>query len=329
MSKIKAVCLFSGGLDSILATKLMLNAGIDVFALKINTPFYERARTGKDRARITAESLGMPLKIIDAGKEYLRIIRNPKHGHGSGMNPCIDCRIYMLKRAKAYADSIGAEFVFTGEVLGQRPMSQRIKAMKFIEKKSGLAGKIVRPLCGKLLAKTDAEKEGWIEREKLMAIRGRSRRMQICLAKELGVHDYPLPGGGCLLTCSEFARKVSDLLFYKKRVFANDLEMLKVGRHFRFGENKIVVGANESDNKQLLYLKNKTDYIFEVPGLGSPTTILKGKKTKDAIRMAARLTLRYSDALAARVVVKYGYMKPVRGICVLPAREGEIKKFRV
>lgn len=327
--KIKAVCLFSGGLDSVIAAKLMLNEGISVFGLKIDTPFYERNAEGENRAAVAAEKLGMPLKTIDAGTEYLRIVRNPAHGHGSGMNPCIDCRIYMLKKAWKYAEEIGAMFIITGEVVGQRPMSQRTHAMKLIEKKAQLCARIVRPLSGKNLLKTDAEKKGWIAREKLYGICGRSRKVQMQLADELGISDYQPPGGGCLLTCAEFARKVRDLLRHKKRVFTVDLKMLKVGRHFRYGKNKIIVGADEIDNKVLLKLKNKTDYIFEVPEIGSPVTVLTGKKTKDAIKMAAKLTLRYSDAPLGRGTVRYGKKRAVKAICVGPAKQKEIEKLRV
>ena len=327
--KIKAVCLFSGGLDSVIAAKLMIDQGISVFGLKIDTPFYERNILAKDKAIISAENLNMPLKILGVNPDYLRIVRNPRHGHGSGMNPCIDCRIYMLKKAWKYAEQIGAKFIITGEVVGQRPMSQRTHAMKLIENASHLKGKIIRPLSGKNLLKTDAEKEGWITRESLHGICGRSRKVQMQLAKELGIDNYQPPGGGCLLTCAEFARKVRDLLLHKKRVFTVDLEMLKTGRHFRFRKNKIIVGADETDNKQLLKLKNKTDYIFEVPEIGSPVTILTGPKTKDAIKLAARLTARYSDAKEDRVLVRYGSKQAVKGICVQPIKQKEIENLRI
>ncbi len=327
--KIKAVCLFSGGLDSVIAARLMQSEGISVFGLKIDTPFYERSAEGKNRAAVAAEKLGIPLKTLDAGTEYLRIVRNPAYGHGSGMNPCIDCRIYMLKKAWKYAEHIGAKFIITGEVVGQRPMSQRTHAMKLIEKKARLCGRIVRPLSGKNLLKTEAEKKGWIAREKLHGVCGRSRKVQMQLAEKLGISEYQPPGGGCLLTCAEFARKVRDLLRHKKRVSARDLEMLKVARHFRFGKNKIIVGANEIGNRVLLKLKNKTGYIFEVPEIGSPVTVLTGKKTKDAIKMAARLTLRYSDAPPGKGIVRYGKKRAVKAICVRPAKQKEIEKLRV
>ncbi|MFH1431618.1 MAG: hypothetical protein ABIG84_00165 [archaeon] len=327
--KIKAVGLLSGGLDSILAVKLMIDQGIEVHAVNFTSPFFNSDSGRNCYAVEVAKKFGIPLKMIVVGPEYFRIIRNPKHGHGSGMNPCIDCKIYFLKIAKKYADEIGAKFIFTGEVFGQRPMSQRLEAMKIIEKEAGLDGKVLRPLSSKFLKKTEAEREGWVDREKLMGIKGRSRKPQMELARQLHIADYPSPGGGCLLTYKEFARKVSDLFVHKKRVVTRDMNMLKAGKHFRYGANKIVVGANEEENNRLLALKYKTDYIFEVPGVGSPVTVLTGEKTRDAIRMAARLTARYSDADSSKVLVRYGTKRAVKGIWVAALDQKRIEKLRV
>ncbi len=327
--KIKAVCLFSGGLDSVLAAKIVQNENIDVFALMINTPFYGRDKSAISSAEKSAQYLNIPLKVISADKEYLKIIRNPKHGHGRGANPCIDCRVYMLKKAKKYAKQIRAKFIFTGEVLGQRPMTQHMRAIKIIEKEAGLENKVMRPLSAGCLPKTEAEKNGWINRDNLFSITGRSRKVQISLAKKFKIDDFQSPGGGCLLTCREFAGKVSDLFRHKNRITEKDIDLLKTGRHFRFRRNKIIVGTDESSNKQLVLLKNKTDYVFEVPDCGSPTTILQGRKTPDAIRMAARLTARYSDAKTAKVRVLYGMKKPVRAVTVAVATQKQIDKLRV
>ncbi len=327
--KIKAVCLFSGGLDSVLAAKIVQNENIDVFALMISTPFYGRSKTAICSAEKSAQYLNIPLKVISADKEYLKIIRNPKHGHGRGANPCIDCRLYMLKKAKKYAKQIKAKFIFTGEVLGQRPMTQHMRAIKIIEKEAGLENKIVRPLSAGCMPRTEAEKNGWINKGNLFSITGRSRKLQMSLAKKFKIDDFQSPGGGCLLTCKEFANKVSDLFTHKKRITEKDIGLLKTGRHFRSGRNKIIVGIDEPGNRQLLNLKNKTDYIFEVPGCGSPTTILQGKKTRDAIKTAASLTARYSDAKTPKVKVLYGKEKPNRQITVTPATQNQIDKLRV
>jgi len=236
----------------------------------------------------------------------------------------------MLKKALEYAKEIDAKFIFTGEVLNERPMSQHKRAFEIIEKEAGLEGKIVRPLSAKILPETEAEKKGWINRNKLLAIKGRSRKPQIALAKEFGINDYPCPSGGCLLTYKGFADKVKDLFNYKKIVTLKDLQFLKVGRHFRFDGNKIIVGKNEMENEILLRLSNKPDYIFEVPNYGSPITILQGKKAKEPIVLAARLTASYSDAKNEKdVLVKYGMEKPSTNLIVTPLSKKEIDKLRV
>ena len=177
------------------------------------------------------------------------MLRNPKYGYGKNMNPCIDCKIFMIKKAKKYAKEIGADFIFTGEVLGERPKSQHYPALRIIEEESGLKGKLLRPLSAKLLPETEAEKKGLVNRAKLLSIQGRSRKPQFQLAKEYGITCYPSPAGGCLLTCEEYSKKLRDLLAHKKRVSMADVALLRVGRHFRLGKNKIIVGRNEAENK--------------------------------------------------------------------------------
>jgi tRNA-specific 2-thiouridylase len=222
------------------------------------------------------------------------------------MNPCVDCRIFMLRKAKRYAKSTGAAFIFTGEVLGQRPMSQHRGALDIIEREAGLKGKILRPLSAKLLPRTEAEEKGFVGEKDLMDIRGRSRKRQIEMAKQFNIAKYPCAAGGCFLTDKKFANKLRDLLQHKKRVTVKEVNFLKVGRHFRFGENKIVVGRNEAENGVLLRTKQKTDYYFEVPDCGSPTTVLQGPKTKRAVEKAAGLTAFYSDKKCEQVQVKFG-----------------------
>jgi len=288
----KALALFSGGLDSILALKLVLNQGIEVVALNIILPF--RAER-EDYAGTAANRFGIPLVRLKAGEQYIEIIKNPVYGYGSGMNPCIDCRIYMLRAAKRIAKEAGAEFIFTGDVLAERPMSQHKAALVLEEKEAGLEGKILRPLSAKLLPETIPEREGWIDRSKLLAISGKSRKLQIALAHKFDL-QYPTPAGGCLLTYKEFASKVRDLFEHKDKVTIRDTSLLKIGRHFRLGASKIIVGRNEEENKALYDLKDEEDYVFEVPSCGSPITILEGAKSKEAIEAAAKLTARYSDA---------------------------------
>ncbi len=302
----KALALLSGGLDSTLAVKLVLEQGINVEAINFVTPFCQ-CRKGGCGAQEAAKAFNIHLKVLSAGTAYLRVVRNPKFGYGKNLNPCVDCRIFMLKKAKKYAKEIGADFIFTGEVLGQRPMSQHKPALDLIEKEAGLQGKIVRPLSGKLLPKTEAEDKGYIKQEALRDISGRSRKAQIQMTKEFNIENYPCVGGGCLLTDKQFASKLRDLFEHKNRVTTKEVNALKVGRHFRFGANKIIVGRNETENRILTQTKGRGDYFFEVPNCGSPTTILQGPKTKKAIEKAAAITAFHSDQKSQAVAaVKYG-----------------------
>ena len=316
---VKALGLFSGGLDSILAAKLIQEQGIKIELINFTTPFFPSRNAIKMAKQLK-------LKEIDITKDYLKMLRNPKHGYGSEMNPCIDCKILMLKKAKKYARKINAKFIFTGEVLGERPMSQNKRALELIEREAGLKGKLLRPLSARLLPITEAEKK-WVNRNKLLNISGRRRDKQMKLAKKFRIKEYPSPSGGCLLTYKEYARKIKDLIKHKKRIIRKDLELLKIGRHFRLKNNKIIVGRNEGENKKLLELKQKTDYIFEVPDIGSPITVLQGPKTKKAIKLAAQLTLRYSDA-KGKAKVKYG-RKLKRKLIVISIKEREIKNLRI
>lgn len=327
MKKIKAVALLSGGLDSSLAVKLIKDQGIDVHALNCTSIFCLCNTRGRCESAEVAKKFKIPIKMIKKGMEYIKIVRNPKHGYGSSMNPCIDCRIYLLKKAKKYAKEVGAKFIFTGEVLDQRPMSQHFNTLMLIEKESGLKGKLLRPLSAKLLPETEAEKKGWVKRELLLGIKGRQRKEQIELAKKLNFSDYPCPSGGCLLTDKCFGNKIRDLFDHKKTISMNDLLMLKYGRHFRFDGSKIIVGRNEVENKELPRLKNKSDYYFEVPDCGSPVTVLQDKKAKEAIKLAAQLTARYSDAKNDEVLVKYGKSKLNKEIKINKIRDDEINKF--
>ncbi len=300
----KAIGMFSGGLDSSVAIKVIQAQGIEVIALHFESPFcscQDKGCTVKDAAK----ALGVKLMVVPDGMNFIKIIRNPKHGYGSAMNPCIDCRIRRLREAKKIARKIGADFIFTGEVLGQRPMSQHMGAMRLIEKESGLGGKLVRPLSAKLLPETETERKGLVDREKLLDIHGRRRVVQQELAKKYGITNFLSPGGGCPLTEKDFAAKLRDLFEHKKRVDVQDAVILRYGRHFRVGKNKIAVGRNKRDNEMLLMLKKKADFAFEVPNVGSPITVLQGPKNKEAIGAAASLTARYSDAEGGIVLVEY------------------------
>jgi len=329
MTRVKALSMFSGGLDSLLATKLILDQGIEVEALHFVSVFNVHEKGKGDVVAEAAKDLGVPLTVINVGNDYLKVIRNPNYGYGKNMNPCVDCRIFLLKKAKKYAKEVCASFIFTGEVLDERPMSQHYKAMKLVEEESGLKGWLLRPLSAKLLPETVIEKKGLVDREKLLAIRGRSRKPQLRLAKEYGLKHYMTPAGGCLLTCKEFGDRLRDLFQHKKRVSTADAALLKVGRHFRLGVNKIIVGRNEAENKVLAETKAAGDYWFEVSDVVGPVTILQGAKTKKAIETAAALTAFYSDAKTDRVAVGYGKDKLDKSVVVSIPSQDEVLTLRV
>jgi tRNA U34 2-thiouridine synthase MnmA/TrmU len=328
MKKTKALALLSGGLDSTLAVKLLLEQGVDVEAVNFKSPFCLCGRGGCGASGV-AEKFGIPLKVISVGEDYLKLVRKPKFGYGKNMNPCIDCRIFMLKKAKKYARETGAAFIFTGEVLDERPMSQHFKALKTIEEEAGLKNKVLRPLSATVLPETVVEKRGLVDRKKLLDFQGRSRKKQIDLAKAFNIADYPCPSGGCLLTYKEFADKVRDLFKNKNRVSLKDVALLKLGRHFRFGKNKIVVGRNEAENNALLRMKWPSDYYFEVPNCGSPITILQGAKTKEAIEEAAGLTAYYSDEKGDEVLVRFGKNSLNKETKVAKLSKEEAEKLRI
>ncbi len=327
MKRIKAVGLLSGGLDSTLAVKLMLDQGIEVHAVNFTSLLHQRGEK-KSRAEVAAKAFKIPLRNIELGSEYLRIVRHPKHGYGSGMNPCIDCHALMLRKAKQYARQIGADFIFTGEVLGERPMSQHRVALNIVEKESGLEGKVLRPLSARLLPETEAEREGWVDRCKLFEIQGRSRKPQMELAKKLGIADYSPPGGGCLLTEKEFSARMKDLLSHRKRISKTDILLLKVGRQFRIGENRIIVGRDEAENKTLLGLDSGHLTYLEALGINGPVTVLQGRPRRSVVLVAARLTARYCDGKET-VVIGYRCGKRRGSVKVERMPDSEVQAHRI
>jgi tRNA U34 2-thiouridine synthase MnmA/TrmU len=295
-SNIKAVGLLSGGLDSTLTVKMMIEQGVEVHLLNFVTPFCTCTKKGcRHEASRVAELFKVPVKIISVGKEYIEMIKNPKYGYGSNMNPCIDCRILMFRKGKKYMKDIGASFIFTGEVLGQRPMSQHKKAMKTIEQESGLKNLVLRPLSAKLLEPTIPEKKHWINRDKLLSIQGRRRLPQIELADKLGIKDYPCPAGGCRLTDPHFAKRIKESFEHEEGTI-KDIQLLKYGRHFRLKSGaKVIVGRNEKENKILKEFQDENDIVMEVIGVGSPIVLLKKNSGKNDIKKAAAICIRYSD----------------------------------
>jgi tRNA U34 2-thiouridine synthase MnmA/TrmU len=296
----KAIALLSGGLDSTLAAKIVIEEGIELEALNFLTVFCNCTHRGETclASQKAVQALGIPLKVLNVSEEYLSVVKHPKHGYGRNMNPCIDCRIFMLKKAKDYMESSGASFIVTGEVLGQRPMSQRREAMRLIEKESNLEGFILRPLSAKFLPASIPEQRGWIDREKLLNISGRSRKPQIQLADHYGIRDYPCPAGGCLLTDPGFARRIRDLMAHDPEFSLSDVHLLKIGRHFRLSPKlKLVVGRNAEDNKKLEAFTHKEDVLLKAAHHPGPLSLLRGEGAPpEEIERAAAITARYGKA---------------------------------
>ncbi|MGD2107335.1 MAG: tRNA (5-methylaminomethyl-2-thiouridylate)-methyltransferase [Nitrosopumilaceae archaeon] len=297
--KKKVVALLSGGLDSQLAVRMMQEQGFDVSAVAIKTPFcdFDCGRGCGFEIRERADDLNVNLKTVYLGDEYIEMLKHPKHGIGAGFNPCVDCRSMMFEAAKKHMDEIGAEFIISGEVLGQRPMSQHAPALRTIEKDTGLLGKIVRPLSAGLLPETDPEKEGLIKREDLGMIKGRTRKAQLEMAKKYGIENPPNAGGGCLLTDPAFGLRAKDLFEHIENPTINDIDLLKIGRHLRLDEEtKLVIGRNKDENEMIKAIALPDDVLLEARDHMGPVSILRGKNTDNHIPFASSVTLRYSDA---------------------------------
>jgi len=291
--QIRALGLFSGGLDSMLAAAVLRAQGIDVTLINFVTPFY-----GAERARESAALLGLPLMVVDLTEKFFPLIYAPPHGFGRGHNPCIDCHILMLREAGALMLAEGFDFLFSGEVLGQRPMSQHRGALNLVARESGFPDLVLRPLSAKLLKPTRPELEGWVDREQLFDLSGRGRKRQMTLAPEYGISRYPAPAGGCLLTDPGYAGRLKELLRQQPApVSRQDLELLKWGRHFRLaGGAKAVVGRNKRENEALLALKGPGDLLLKVQDYPGPLVWLPGSASEEDLKEAAALTAAYSDA---------------------------------
>ena len=292
--KIKAVGLLSGGLDSTLAAKIMLEQGIEVHAINFTSPFCTcTPRSASCASVITSvRQLGnIPLKRFFLGNEYLALVKNPKFGHGRGMNPCIDCRIEKIRKAAQYMKEINASFLFTGEVLGQRPMSQTRKALEIIDRETGLGNLILRPLSAGHFKPTIPEINGWVNRENLLSIEGRSRKEQIKIAKDKDITDYPCPAGGCLLTDKNFAERLKDYFNYTEKIVHKDIQLLKIGRHFRLkNSDKIIVARDEAECMTLEKTCRNLDYLLIPTNFPGPTVVLQGENRPAAIEKLLEYT---------------------------------------
>jgi len=307
----KVLVLTSGGLDSLLTLMIMERAGLDVmgvhFLTWFNIPKYTLLRDYTCREHFF---YGFRVLYVDLSREFMNILLSPRYGYGKGANPCIDCKILFFSRARALKESFGADFVATGEVVGQRPMSQKKGTMRLIERKSGLEGLLLRPLSAKLLIPTIPEERGWVHRKDLYGISGRSRNKQIELAKEFGIEEYPTPAGGCILTEKQFCVRFNDLVDHGSEINVPGLVTLRYGRHFRLSDSsKLVIGRHRKENEMLRQIQWGNVRIEPLSHPG-PFSLLDWKGEKGVLKKALCIVARYADypgspeCLKTRVVIQ-------------------------
>lgn len=309
--KLKALLLFSGGLDSRLAVKLLQEQDVGVEAVFFLLPFGGGCCNNFECVFNYSQIQGVKLRVIDATKpplfyEFLKLVKNPKHGYGIAMNPCKDCKIFLLKYAEKLRKKIKADFLATGEVLGQRPMSQKKSDLELIEKETKLQGKILRPLSAQLLEPTQLEKQGFVNRNKLLSIKGRNRKPQIQLAKKYNI-KFPNPGGGCLLCEKQYTPKLKDLLKHKpvKKIKPEDVLLLKIGRHFR-RKGKIILGRDEQENNRLELINRILKYNLLIPTYIGPTALFEDRSD---FRIAQELIKAYSKGSDDKLKKKFDKIK--------------------
>lgn len=291
----KALALISGGLDSLLSSLLIKEQGIKVQGLGFKSLFFD-----PQKARAAARSVKIPLQIIDISREHLQIVKNPHFGYGKQANPCLDCHLLMLKKARQVLEKQGFAFIVTGEVLGQRPFSQNKNSLILLEKEANLKGLILRPLCAKLLPATIPEQKGWVKREKLLKLQGRSRKIQIKMAEKYKLRGYSAPGTACILTDPQFSQRLFALLKNNPRADSNDIRLLKLGRHFWQNKILIVVGRNHEENLQLKRLWKKNDLLVEAKSFPGPSLLIKPESKKINLptwSIIKKLLLKYSPKL--------------------------------
>jgi tRNA U34 2-thiouridine synthase MnmA/TrmU len=325
--KVRALGLCSGGLDSTLAGLVLRKQQIEVEWISFETPFFSA-----DKARRAAKQTGISLVVENISIEYIKMLRNPNCGYGQHMNPCLDCHALMFRMAARFMVQGEFDFLFSGEVVGQRPMSQTKPSLRYVEKNSGSDGYIVRPLSAKLLPETIPEKEGLVDREQLFDISGRGRKRQIQLAKSFGITNYPAPAGGCLLTDRGFSERLQDLFDHQETTTESELMMLRFGRHFRLNDqSKLIVGRTQIDNEKLLNFHNpKTDTVIKVKRYPGPIGILPYGRRKDVITLAASICAGYSKA-PALTPVDVGVTSPegrsiIKVLGLLPS---DVSKFLI
>ena len=340
----KAVALISGGLDSLLAVRVIQEQGVHVEGINFFTGFCveghthairkkDRNKPKRNNALWSAEQLGIKLHIIDIIEEYKQVLFHPKHGYGANMNPCLDCKVFMVKKAREWMEANGFDFVITGEVIGQRPMSQRKDTMPVVQRESGIEDRLVRPLCAKNLPETLPEREGWIDREGLYDFSGRTRKPQMALAKKFGFEDYAQPAGGCcFLTDEAYSVKLADLWQSRgaKEYELDDIMLLKVGRHIRpVPHYKLIVAREEGEGNFLSGYKRSYPYL-RVTSHGGPLTLIDAvRPLSDAeLEQAARIVARYSQGKnAAEVELEFTDLdSDIRKLKVVPMPADEVRR---
>jgi len=321
----RAISLFSGGLDSMLAIKLIKEQGIDITALHINIGF-GGTKDIKEKLKERANLAGADFMIVDVREQYIQdILFSPKYGYGKNFNPCIDCHGYMFKIAKRIMQDIGASFLITGEVIGQRPMSQRKDALQQVKKLAqDEENLLLRPLCAKLLEPTKPEIVGWVDREKLLDISGRNRERQLKMAKEFGWDDYESPGGGCLLTEPIYSQKIREFIEYEE-FSVEAIDLLKYGRHFRLPDgSKLIVGRHKEDNQALQNIDHPNYMSFRLPVPGPYSLLTKSATEKDR-ELAAKIAITYGKSQKDKeYIVNIGSGE----YCIVPFEtKAEIKRY--
>ncbi len=324
---VRGLGLCSGGLDSMLSALVLRHQGLDVEWITFETPFF-----GADKARLAAGRLGIPLRVENITSRYLELLKDPPCGFGKNMNPCMDCHALMFRIAGRIMEKEGFDFLFSGEVLGQRPFSQNRSALRYVEKHSGYRGFIVRPLSAKLLEPSIPEQRGLVDRQALLDISGRSRKRQMALAKKWGIRDYPSPAGGCLLTDPGYSARLRDLYANDARIDVAALELLKYGRHLRLNPQvKIIVGRTKEENEQIIrYFDSRSDFLLKVRKYPGPTVLMPRGGDEPAVMLAASICAGYSKApetlpVAVRVATPQG-RKTVNVLGIGPA---VAKKFLI
>ena len=301
----RALAMISGGLDSVLAAKLIKEQGIEVIGICFKSYFFN-----EENAKRMTKQIGIQLEVIDFSEEHFDMVRDPKHGWGKNMNPCIDCHSMMMRYSGELLEKFNADFIITGEVLNQRPMSQNRSALDVVKKQSGFSDKILRPLCAKNLKETQMEVEGLVDREKLLDFSGRNRKPQMALAEKWGIKDYPSPAGGCKLTEPNYSIRLKDMLDTKEDVTEKDIHLLKYGRHFvSDNKTKVIVSRTGEEGEQIKQLLNNKDIMFFTSNFNGAMVIIPegNNPTDDDLTFACRLAVRYSKGKDEELVrVKFG-----------------------